>query len=232
MSDQRPLGTVLITGAASGLGAAVADAVADQGGIPLVLDLDVSRVTRYEAFHCDVADTRATERLVAELARSHGGLNAVVTAAGIDRPAPLDALDGQAWDRIVAVNLLGTAAVVRAALPSLKACHGRAMIVASSLALRGVADATAYCASKFGVTGFARALAAETKGQMGVTTVFPAGMRTRFFEGREDRYRPADDAQLLDPADVAAAMVFALGRPQGVEMRELVIGPEEEPSWP
>lgn len=232
MSADRPLGTVLITGGASGLGAAVAAAVRDGGGTAVVLDLDVSAVDAPDAYACDVADTRATEQLVAELAQTYGGLDSVVTAAGIDRPAPLDGIDGAAWERIVAVNLLGTAAVVRAALPALTDRHGRAVLVASSLAIRALGDATAYTASKFGVKGFARSLAAETKGRIGVTTVFPAGMRTRFFEGRDEQYKPGPDANLIDPREVADAIVFALRQKHGVEIRELVICPEDEPSWP
>lgn len=231
MSADRPLGTVLITGGGSGLGAAVAAAVRAGGGRAVVLDLDVSAVGE-DSYACDVSDTRATEALVSELAGRYGGLDAVVTAAGIDRPAPLDALPGDQWEKIVGVNLLGTVAVVRSALPALKESHGRVVVIASSLALRALGDATAYCASKFGVLGFARALAAETKGSLGVTTVFPAGMRTRFFDGRDEQYKPGPDANLIDPASVADAIVFALRQPAGVELRELVMCPEDEPSWP
>jgi NADP-dependent 3-hydroxy acid dehydrogenase YdfG len=232
MSSPRPLGNVLVTGGASGLGAAVVAAVRAQGGTAIVLDLDVSRLEDEHAYACDVSDTRATEALVTDLAERYDGLDAVVTAAGVDRPAPLGALPGEAWEQIVAVNLLGTVAVVRAALPALTAVHGRVITVASSLALRAFGDATAYCASKFGVVGFSRALAAETKGTLGVTTVYPAGMRTRFFDGRDEQYKPGPDANLIDPAEVADAIVFALTRPQGVEVRELVMFPEDEPSWP
>jgi len=232
MSATRPLGTVIVTGGASGLGAAVAAAVAAGGGTPVVLDLDVSRATDHEAHRADVSDTRATEALVAEIAGRHGGLDAVVTAAGVDRPSPFQALPGEDWERIVRVNLFGTVAAVRAALPALLESHGRVATVASSLALRAVGDATAYCASKFGVVGFSRALAAETKGRLGVTTVYPAGMNTRFFDGRDAQYKPGSDAKLIDPSDVADAVVFALRQPVGVEIRELVMGPEEEPSWP
>jgi NAD(P)-dependent dehydrogenase (short-subunit alcohol dehydrogenase family) len=235
MPITRPLGNVLITGGASGLGAAVASAVRANGGRAIVLDLDVSGIdeaSAADAYAADVSDTRSTEELVTRLAEQYGGLDAVVTAAGIDRPAPLGALPGADWERIVAVNLFGTVAVVRAALPALTTSHGRVITIASSLALRALGDATAYCASKFGVLGFSRSLAAETKGSLGVTTVIPAGMATRFFDGRDEQYKPGADAKLIDPAEVAEAIVFALSRPTGVELRELVICPEEEPSWP
>ncbi|MGK5677459.1 SDR family NAD(P)-dependent oxidoreductase, partial [Micromonospora sp. URMC 106] len=82
---------------------------------------------------------------------------AVVTAAGVDVPGRLADVPGETWDRIVAVNLLGTASVVRAALPWLERSHGTVVTVASTLGVKAVSDATAYCAAKFGVVGFTRA---------------------------------------------------------------------------
>ncbi|HEV7624037.1 MAG TPA: SDR family oxidoreductase [Amnibacterium sp.] len=226
-----PLGRTLITGGASGLGAAVADAVAAGGGTPIVLDLKVDG-SPHTAYEGDVTATREVERLVARIVEEQGGLEAVVTAAGIDRPGRLDEIPGAEWERVVAVNLLGTAAVVRAALPALEASHGRVVTVSSSLGVRAVSDATAYSASKFGVIGFSRALAAETRGRVGVTTLIPAGMKTRFFDGRTPQYAPGEDANLNDPANVANAVVFALTSPRGSEIRELSVMHEEEPSWP
>jgi short-subunit dehydrogenase len=98
--------------------------------------------------------------------------------------------------------------------------------------LRALSDATAYCASKFGVVGFSRALAVETAGRVGVTMLVPGGMRTSFFDGRPENYRPAPDADLADPGQVAATVIYALGQPAGVEIRELVFCPSTEPSWP
>lgn len=232
MTSQRGLGNVLITGGGSGLGAAVAAAVSREGGRPIVLDIAAPLAGDLDTYQVDVSHTAETERVVREAASIAGGLDAVVTAAGVDRPGSFADTSGAQWERIVGVNLLGTAAVVRAALPDLVRTHGRAVLIASSLALRTFPDATAYCASKFGVTGFARALSQELRGQVGVTTVFPAGMDTRFFEGRSEQYRPGPDAHLIDPAVVADAIVFALRQPTGVEIRELVICPDDEPSWP
>jgi 2-dehydro-3-deoxy-L-rhamnonate dehydrogenase (NAD+) len=82
------------------------------------------------------------------------------------------------------------------------------------------------------VVGFSRALATELAGEVGVTMLVPAGMRTAFFDDRDERYKPGPDAQLMAPAEVAEAVVFALTRPAGVELRELVMTPSLEPSWP
>jgi short-subunit dehydrogenase len=104
--------------------------------------------------------------------------------------------------------------------------------VASTLGLRAVSDATAYCASKFGVVGFTRALSTELAGQVGVTLLIPGGMHTHFFDGRDEKYKPAPDARLNRPEDVAQAVVFALSQPQGCEIREMLICPSTETSWP
>jgi NAD(P)-dependent dehydrogenase (short-subunit alcohol dehydrogenase family) len=225
------LGTVVVTGGASGLGAAVADAVRDAGYTPVVLDRRPPR-DGLAYTEVDLADTRATEAAVREVAEAGGGLAAVVTAAGTDACGDLSDIDGADWDRVVMVNLLGTAAVVRAALPYLEAGRGRVVTVASTLALRALPAATAYCASKFGVVGFTRALASETAGRIGVTMLVPGGMRTHFFDDRPEEFKPAPDQELNDPRDVANAVVFVLRQPPGVEVRELVVAPATEPSWP
>jgi NAD(P)-dependent dehydrogenase (short-subunit alcohol dehydrogenase family) len=225
------LGTVIVTGGASGLGAAIADAVAAEGGTPVVLDRQLP--ANGHRFHeVDLAHARDAEAAVREVADEHGGLDAVVTAAGIDACGDILDVDPDAWDRVIAVNLIGTAAVVRAALPALERSRGRVVTVASTLGLRALPAATAYCASKFGVVGFTRALAAELGGRVGVTLLVPGGMRTRFFDDRPEHFKPAPDQLLNDPADVARTVVFALRQPAGCELRELVVAPAGEPSWP
>ncbi|MEV0158410.1 SDR family oxidoreductase, partial [Micromonospora sp. NPDC050686] len=204
--------TVLVTGGSSGLGAAVVTAVARAGGRPLVLDRQAP-ADGVPWVECDLADTRAAEAATRELAERSGGLDGVVTAAGIDTPGRLADVPAQTWERIVTVDLLATAAVVRAALPYLEASRGTIVTVASTLGVKAVGDATAYCAAKFGVVGFTRALAAELAGTVGVTLLIPGGMRTAFFDNRDEQYKPGPDATLNDPADTAAAVMFALSQP-------------------
>jgi NAD(P)-dependent dehydrogenase (short-subunit alcohol dehydrogenase family) len=225
------LGTVIVTGGASGLGAAVARGLAERGGTPVVLDVNGPR----EGFDHELVDLsrgRVAEGAVGRAAERHGGLDAVVTAAGVDSCGRIEDVDAEEWERVVAVNLIGTAAVVRAALPHLERASGRIVTVASTLGLRALSDATAYCASKFGVVGFSRALAAETAGRVGVTCLVPGGMQTAFFDGRDERYKPPPDAKLAPPEEVAETVLFALTRSSGAEMRELVVCPSVEASWP
>lgn len=224
------IGTTIVTGAASGLGRAIAAAVEREGGTAVGLDLD--EVDGFEAERVDLADTAAAEAATARVAARHGRLDAVVAAAGTDSCGKLERVPGESWNRVVQVNLLGVAAVVRAGLPELERSRGRVVTVASTLGVRGLPDATAYCASKFGVVGFTRALAAETAGRVGVTLLMPGGMETAFFDGREEKYKPPPDAQLAPPAEVAESVVFALTRPPGTELREALVCPSTESSWP
>ena len=231
MDDVTGPGTVLVTGGSSGLGAAVVDAVEKAGGTPVILDR--AEPAREVAFaQVDLADGRAAEAAVRRVVERHGDLHAVVAAAGTDACGPLGEVPAETWERVVAVNLLGTAAVVRAALPSLERTGGRAVTIASTMGFRVFGDATAYCASKFGIVGFSRALAVEMAGRVGVTMLVPGGMRTAFFDDRPDQYKPGPDAHLNDPANVAEAVLFALRQPPGCEVRELVISSSVEPSWP
>jgi NAD(P)-dependent dehydrogenase (short-subunit alcohol dehydrogenase family) len=224
---------VLVTGGSSGLGAAVVAALQRVDATPYVLDLRPPEPASTAHACVDLADAHEAAAATGRAIDTLGGLDAVVTCAGMDVPAPLTDIDLTTWTRVVAVNLVATAAVVQAALPALlDRPGGRVVTVASTLGHRAVGDATAYCASKFGVVGFTRALAAEMKGRLSVTLITPGGMRTNFFAGRDARYRPPDDLPLADPAAVAEAIVFALTRPPGCEVQELVVTGPEESSWP
>lgn len=225
------IGNVLITGGASGLGRAVAQAVDAADGTPYIIDINAGE-DGYDQETVDLADTRATEEAVRKIAQRAGGLDAVVTAAAMDTPMDFAEVDGETWERIVSVNLFGTAAVVRAALPALTESRGTVVTVASTLGLRALPAATAYAASKHGVVGFTRALAMELGGKVGVTMLIPGGMATKFFDGRPEEFKPGPDQQLNDPSNVAEAVMFALRQPANCEVRELIITPSVEPSWP
>lgn len=225
--------SVVVTGGSSGLGAATCRRLQAAGAD--VVSLDRRPSDRPDAAPTEVVDladpdaaATATQRAVDRL----GGVDAVVCCAGVDVPGALLDVDPKEWRRVVEINLFGTASVVRAALPGLLERRGRVVTVASTLAHKAVSDATAYCASKFGVVGFTRALTAELKGQVGVTMLTPGGMHTSFFDERDERYKPPPDAVLADPADVAETIVWVLGRPAGIEVRELAVMAPVEGSWP
>ena len=230
-SDGLASRVVVVTGGSSGLGGAVVAALREAAGTPVVLDR-APPLADVEYELVDLAEPRAAEAAVERIADRHGRLDGVVAAAGTDACGKLGDVPAEEWERVVMVNLVGNVAVVRAAPPHLERHGGTVVTVASTLGLKAVSDATAYCASKFGIVGFTRALAAETAGRVGVTLLVPGGMRTAFFDGRDEQYRPPADASLNRPEDVAAAVLFALAQPEGCEVRELVVAPSTEPSWP
>jgi NAD(P)-dependent dehydrogenase (short-subunit alcohol dehydrogenase family) len=235
-SSKSTLGNVIITGGASGLGAATVEAVVRHGGTPLVIDKRAPSGDNALVAHAfaDLADTDAVQAAVDDLAeRADGPITGLFTAAGIDSCGTLEDVPAKEWEQVILVNLLGTAAACRSVLPYLRrGCGGRIVTVASTLGIKAVSDATAYCASKFGVVGFTRALAAELAGDVGVTLLIPGGMETPFFDGRTEQYKPPADAKLNRPEHVAEAVVFALTQPQGCEVRELVVCASTESSWP
>src|SRR3954462_4075037 len=106
------LGTVLVTGGASGLGAAVARAVAQEGGRPLVLDRQAPEpgsvdVADGDLGIVDLVDARAAEEAVRDLVGRAGSLDAVVTCAGTDACGRFDEVDAARWERVIQVNLIG-----------------------------------------------------------------------------------------------------------------------------
>ena len=230
-SSHGSISTVYVSGGSSGLGAAVVAAVRARGGTAAVIDRVPPPGGGPHAV-ADLADSDQAADAVRRLVEEVGPPTAVVTAAGTDACGPLSDVPVDEWENVVRVNLFGTVAVVRACLPYLLEGGGRIVTVSSTLGLRAVGDATAYCASKFGVVGFTRALATELAGRVGVTLLVPGGMRTAFFDGRTEQYRPGPDAELNDPATVADLVLTALCQPAGSELRELVACPANEPSWP
>ncbi|HET6896060.1 MAG TPA: SDR family oxidoreductase [Candidatus Baltobacteraceae bacterium] len=233
MTAARPAlhGAFIVTGAASGLGLAIAKAIGGAGGSPIAFDVNApAEALEHEVV--DVSDREAVTQAISSIAEKHGGLSGIVANAGVDACGRFLDVGADAWERVIRVNLIGTANVVRAALPYLIPSRGRVVTVASTLGLRAVSDATAYCASKFGVVGFTRALATELAGEVPVTLLIPGGMHTHFFDGRDEKYKPAADAKLNRPEDVAQTVVFALSQPPGCEIREMLVCPSTETSWP
>ena len=156
---------VLITGGASGIGAACVRRFQDDGCSVAVLDRDARRRRGRGVRRSDAA-TSATRRrsaaAVDEAAAALGGLDVVVAAAGIAARGTVADTDPADWDRVLAVNLRGVYLTGRAAIPHLRAAGGGAIVnIASQLGLVAAANAAAYCASKGAVISLTRAMAID-----------------------------------------------------------------------
>lgn len=187
MAEYRPLSrsvkgrTVLVTGAASGMGRATARVFADEGAHVAATDYDAAGAEAVaaeiraagqsaQAWRMDVADRAEVARVVDAVAARFGGLDAVVNNAGISAFSPIDSEDYEAvWARALAVLLTGQTYVIRAALPHLRKSDApRIVNIASTEALGATARDSPYAAAKAGVTGLTRALAVEL-GKEGIT---------------------------------------------------------------
>ncbi|MEV4740445.1 SDR family oxidoreductase [Streptomyces sp. NPDC049555] len=171
MSTRRSLtGQVaVVTGAARGVGEALARTLAARGASVALVGLEPGELRRVAAplgsaaayWHADVTDHEAMTRVAAEVKEHFGKVDVVVANAGVATGGPLDDCDADAWRRVVEVNLIGSAVTGRAFLPLLAASRGYLLQVASLAALTPAPLMTAYCASKAGVEAYAHSLRAE-----------------------------------------------------------------------
>jgi NAD(P)-dependent dehydrogenase (short-subunit alcohol dehydrogenase family) len=175
MSGER----VLITGAASGIGAAAAAELRRRGATVVGLDLNASGA---DVLACDVTDQVSVDAAVATAVERLGGLDALVNCAGVGLAQSAAEAPGPDAVKVLDVNLLGPWRVSAAALPALRASRGRVVNIASGLAHLTVPYATAYCMSKRGLVGYSDALRIEHGDEITVTTVYPGYVRTPIHE--------------------------------------------------
>jgi NAD(P)-dependent dehydrogenase (short-subunit alcohol dehydrogenase family) len=210
----------LVSGAAGGIGSAVARALRDAGGTVVGLDLErgpgeEDAVLRIEA---DVGDDEAVSRAVAQVARRFARLDFVVHAAGVTRDAVLWKLPLQDWDLVQRVNLRGAFLLLRHAVPVMRRGDGgRIVLVGSINGSRGKFGQTAYAASKSGLIGLAKSAARETaRFGIRVNVVEPGMVETPMTRGLPREAIEAAQGESLTgrltrPEEVAAAVAFLCG---------------------
>ena len=176
----------LITGGGTGIGAAAAEALHAAGARISLLGrrleplLDVATVTGGVAIQCDVSDHDSIQRAFDEARTKNGLIDLLIVNAGIAESAPFHKMTRESWDRIIAVNLTGAFDTVQAGLPDLlKSEDSRVVFIASVASLRGVPYAAHYAASKHGLLGLMRSMAAEyAKSKMTVNAICPGYVDT------------------------------------------------------
>jgi NAD(P)-dependent dehydrogenase (short-subunit alcohol dehydrogenase family) len=139
------------------------------------------------ALPADVTDSRAVSAAVAQAHETFGGLDLAVNAAGVGMPTPLDSLDAPAWQEVIDINLSGTFYVAREVGPRMLEDGGGSIVnIGSELSSVGMGMYSAYCASKFGVIGLTRALAAELAPTVRVNVVCPGPIDTPMMDAELD----------------------------------------------
>lgn len=217
---QRSGQTVLITGAGRGIGRAIAVALARLGlhctltaRTPSGLD-DTAALVRaagaeVATFTADLTDAAAPARLVAQTVETFGALDVLVNNAGQLLVKPFAETSLDEFDRLLAVNLRAPFALTQAALPHLRASSAGTIInIASAAGKRFYADQSVYCATKHGLLGLNKVLAAELR-PLGIRVhaVCPGGVATEMTTGQRPDWHPTD---LMEPEDIAAAVVYLL----------------------
>jgi len=218
----------IVTGAASGIGRAVAIRLAEEGARVACLDVAEDGAARTVAaivaagstatsYRCDVADADSVNLAVRSLVEDLGEPDVLCNIAGIGRFAHTEALELDEWDRIIAVNLTGTFLMCRAVLPHLLARGGAIVNTSSTAGIAAQPYSAAYCASKGGVSLLTRSMAWEyVKRGVRVNAVAPGGIETPIMEsfGLPDGADPALMAKIMppmgfgQPADVAALFAY------------------------
>ena len=217
---------IVVTGAASGMGRAIASLFVAEGAAVAMLDRNEPGVIAAAndiggvGLACDVADRALTAKAIAKAASTLGGLDGVVNAAGVLDIAPFKQLSPESWDRMLAVNLTGPFNVIRAALPMLEAA-ARATIVniASTSALMPMDGTSGYSASKAGLLMFTKCLAMDLGPNIRANTICPGVIKTEMtrylWENADHSSRAADRValnRLGEVDDVARAALFFTSR--------------------
>ena len=222
--------SVVVTGAASGIGRAVAERLVSEGALVLAVDLEPDDSGPGEPFAADLA-TREGNRAAIEAARRRfGRLDAVVANAGVQHVASVHEFPEERWDELVALLLTSPFLLAKYAWPALaESGDGRFLVVASVHALVASPFKVGYVSAKHGVLGLVKVLALEGAGEgITATAVCPAFVRTRLVERQiadqakvhgvsEERVledvilQPHAIKRLLEPAEVADVVVFLLG---------------------
>ncbi len=234
-----------VTGAGSGIGKAIALALAGSGhavslagrrAAPLAAVRDKIHASGGKAFvhdGFDVTDAEAVERGVAAAIEAAGEIAVLVNCAGEAPSAPFEKTDLALWQRVLSINLTGVYLVTQAALASVRrAGNGRIVNVASTAGLTGYPYVSAYCASKHGVIGLTRALALElARTDVTVNAVCPGFTDTPLIDGaletisrktgrsreeaRASLARSNPQGRLVTPGEVADAVSWLVSQGAG-----------------
>ncbi|KAA0235878.1 MAG: SDR family oxidoreductase [Dehalococcoidia bacterium] len=214
----------IVTGAASGIGAATAALFAEEGARVLAVDLPGTRLarahkthSRVETLEADIAAGGAGARVVGEAVSRFGGLDILMNNAGVGSNAPAEDLPVEEWDRVFSVNVRGMFLLCQAAIPVLKRSKGGRIInIASVMAQRTDYGLSAYVAAKHAVAGLTKTLALEL-GRSGITCNYiePGAIYTGMTKANFDQphirevwEKKSPLRRLGQPADIARGALY------------------------
>jgi len=224
---------IVVTGAANGIGNALALALAAEGAVLVLVDIDADGLgalrrafvgdgegggLRAGVVRADVRDAAALDALVRQAVAAHGRVDAVVNCAGIVIPGAIDTCRAEDITRQLDTNLGGSINVTRAFVPLFRRQRaGHLVLIASLAGLVPLPGESIYAASKFAVRGFAHSIAHELRGTgVAITVVCPDSTRTRMLEieAADPLSSLSFSSPAMEPEEVAGAIIRALRRPR------------------
>ncbi|MGA9896481.1 MAG: SDR family NAD(P)-dependent oxidoreductase [Terriglobales bacterium] len=208
----------VVTGGSGGIGTAIVDALHHAGARAISLDVSPPQNKETPWIKSDVRDDASVAAAIAEVTQKHGRIDLAIHAAGVSRENVVWKLAVEDWDVIHTVNLRGAFLLLRHTIPVMRrGTDGRIVLIGSINGSRGKFGTSAYSASKAGLLGLAKSVAREV-GRFGIliNVVEPGWVRTPLTEALPKEIRDAAVAEsplgkLLEPSDVAAAVLFLCG---------------------
>lgn len=215
----------LVTGGASGIGSAIADALTAKGATVAVLDINAEIAEAKasalgkgaKAFVCDVSQPASVNQAVADVVATFGGIDIAVNSAGVAFLAPAEDLSLDHWEKTIDINLKGSFLVTQAVGRTMIAAGkgGKIINLASQAGTVAIEEHVAYCASKFGVIGMSKTFAAEWgKHGICVNTLSPTvvltelGKKAWAGEKGDAAKKRIPTGRFAYPEEIAAAAVF------------------------
>jgi 3-oxoacyl-[acyl-carrier protein] reductase len=226
----------VVTGAARGIGEAVAHALARMGASVVLVARDRERLDSIEhaggralASPCDLMDARAIASLQERTMKEFGGCDILINNAGIGLSGkPLTELEPEDWDRLMATNLRAPYLMIRAFAPGMIAARRGHIVNISSLAGKNpLPNGAAYAASKWGLNGLTYSVAEELRQHnVRVSVIAPGSVNTRFgaVPGRSK-----DPSKMIQPADVAHAVAALVTQSPTSFISEVLLRPTMKP---
>lgn len=238
MSKQLEGKKILITGAGGGIATATAVLFAKEGADLCLVDLrekELSEVGRQckaygakvLAIPTDITDKTEVDKMAKESLSAFGKIDILINAAGYGKYGPFPEVPIEEWDKMWAVNVRGMVLVMQAIVPSMIANKsGHIVNISSQHGLRTSANASAYCASKFAVTGLTDALSVELwKYGIKISLVCPGGVLTPFL-GTPPEEKPQE---FLEPEELAEVLLGVITAPGKACIKQIFVVPKDRP---
>ena len=222
--------TLLITGASSGIGRAIANSLLEQGHTVIGTSRDCSQFkTSHENFHpieIDFSQLDSVIIAIKQLEKSYPLLDGVVFSAGYGQFGSLEQFSYPQIEQLMTVNFTSQAFITRALLPGLKKkAHSNLIYIGSEAALKGSRKGSIYCASKFALRGFTQALREECgNSSVRVSLINPGMVKTDFFNSLS--FQPGDDeSHALLPENIAETVSYILDSNNNMVIDEINLNP-------